>query len=391
MTAEPPPEAREVLSPELVLVSSPEDAQRAREQLAEPLGDGVAESTAPLSAGPVAVSPAAATERPPPPPYPRFELEDVLPEPARGWRRSRTGLTVGFLGALVLGIGYFTETRWDGGTTTNDAAARSATRVVTFSMSVVATHPVPTARQQRATPSTGAADKRSARTIRSKLIPPPRPARAQRFTPVTTKAPPTTTALPATTRAAPTTSATRAPKAPTVKSPPTPKVPPKATARVPSTPAKPLTTVADVENDRTVKSKPTAHPRPQPPPPQPQPQPQPLTASTTLTDAQKRPTAKQPPHPPPPEKVIGFVPTRTWVWSPQQGADGYDVTFLLNGHVVFHARPTKPILVLPSGFRFRAGLYRWTVLSSPPAATAKPIVDSTFRLTEATAAEANRT
>jgi len=105
---------------------------------------------------------------------------------------------------------------------------------------------------------------------------------------------------------------------------------------------------------------------------------------------QKPGTAKGQPQPSQHERPAAFVPTRTWAWSPQQGADGYDITFFHEGRVVFHAHPAEPRLVLPSSFRFQAGRYRWTVRSVPVAATAKLIVDSTFVLTPATAAEANR-
>jgi hypothetical protein len=65
------------------------------------------------------------------------------------------------------------------------------------------------------------------------------------------------------------------------------------------------------------------------------------------------------------------------------------VTFFLEDRVVFRARPAEPRLVLPSGFRFQAGRYRWTVVSVPAAAAGNPIVDSRFVLTAATAAAAN--
>ena len=85
-----------------------------------------------------------------------------------------------------------------------------------------------------------------------------------------------------------------------------------------------------------------------------------------------------------------FVPSRTWGWAPQHGADAYEVTFYLNGRVVLHARSKDNRLVLPRRFRFQAGRYRWTVQPVPSVAEAPPIADSSFTLTPAAAAAANK-
>jgi hypothetical protein len=84
-----------------------------------------------------------------------------------------------------------------------------------------------------------------------------------------------------------------------------------------------------------------------------------------------------------------FVPAHTWAWGPANGAKGYEVTFFREGRIVFRARPTEPRVVMPSSFRFEAGNYRWTVRALPVVGGARPIVDSTFFLTSAGAAEAN--
>jgi hypothetical protein len=66
------------------------------------------------------------------------------------------------------------------------------------------------------------------------------------------------------------------------------------------------------------------------------------------------------------------------------------VQFLLNGHFVLRRRTTRPRLVLPHSFRFRAGTYRWIVQRIPPDAHRRPIVYSRFVLTRAAASRANR-
>jgi hypothetical protein len=56
---------------------------------------------------------------------------------------------------------------------------------------------------------------------------------------------------------------------------------------------------------------------------------------------------------------------------------------------VLHSWPKEPRLVLPKGFRYHAGHYRWTVRAVGEAAKAKLIVDGNFVLTPAAAAAAN--
>jgi hypothetical protein len=288
MISEPPPEDREVLSPELVLVSSPEDARRAREQFAERPGAVPSSPAAPVHAEPIEVigspstppvsvasAPAASIDRSPPPAYPRIALEDLPPEPPRRPRRGRIALAVTLLAAIAVG-GYVTATRWHGSRTTNDAAVRSAPSTLASAKRILGVQPLPTLGRQKTLP------------------------------------------------------------------------------------------------------KPTAHP--------PAARTQPAKPSTGVADGQK-------PQPAAPFIPAGasaaFVPARTWAWTQQGSADAYEVTIFLQGRVVLRARPAKPRLVMPSSFRFHAGRYRWTVRSLPATATGKPIVDSTFVLTPATAAAAN--
>jgi hypothetical protein len=88
--------------------------------------------------------------------------------------------------------------------------------------------------------------------------------------------------------------------------------------------------------------------------------------------------------------AAGFVPPRTWAWAKSKGARAYRLKFLLNGRLVLKMRTTRAHVVLRSSFRFRAGTYRWIVERIPPAPQRRPIVDSTFALTRAVAARANR-
>jgi hypothetical protein len=85
-----------------------------------------------------------------------------------------------------------------------------------------------------------------------------------------------------------------------------------------------------------------------------------------------------------------LVPSRTWGWAPQPGADAYEVTFYRNGRVVLHARSKDHRLVLPRRFQFRAGRYRWTVHPVRSGTGEPPIADSSFSLTPAEAAAANK-
>jgi hypothetical protein len=84
----------------------------------------------------------------------------------------------------------------------------------------------------------------------------------------------------------------------------------------------------------------------------------------------------------------GFVPARVWAWSPRPGARSYLVRFFLNNRQVFSGRTHKTQLVLPHGFRYHAGRYRWLVTATPH--LAQPIVDGTFVLSARSAGAANR-
>jgi hypothetical protein len=94
-----------------------------------------------------------------------------------------------------------------------------------------------------------------------------------------------------------------------------------------------------------------------------------------------------------PSPAIGgsFVPSRVFAWASATGARAYDVRFFLDGKPVLRLRTAAPQLTLPASFRFRAGVYRWRV--TPLLASGRrgaAIVDSAFRLTASTAAQANR-
>jgi len=85
---------------------------------------------------------------------------------------------------------------------------------------------------------------------------------------------------------------------------------------------------------------------------------------------------------------IGFVPARVWAWIPRPGARSYLVRFFLNNRQVFSGRTHKVQLVLPHGFHYHAGRYRWLVTAIPH--LVQPIVDSTFVLSARSAGAANR-
>jgi hypothetical protein len=122
MVFEPAAEAEEVLSPELVLVATPEEAQRARERLPE--RPGLVWSTS---------TPAPPTTRSPVepawfPPYPRIAIEDLLPDRPR--RRNRGPLLLAAcLLVAVAAAGYVAETRWLGGGDTVAAPVAAAAPV----------------------------------------------------------------------------------------------------------------------------------------------------------------------------------------------------------------------------------------------------------------------
>jgi hypothetical protein len=85
-----------------------------------------------------------------------------------------------------------------------------------------------------------------------------------------------------------------------------------------------------------------------------------------------------------------FVPARTFVWGASKGADRYLFRMKLDGRVVLHTQTREPRVTLPSSFHFRVGKYRWTVERIPRSTDGKPIADSAFVLTAATAARANK-
>jgi hypothetical protein len=118
------------------------------------------------------------------------------------------------------------------------------------------------------------------------------------------------------------------------------------------------------------------------------------TTATATTHAVPAPAgtpkpAAPAPVPTPTVTVTGFVPARSWAWDEQKNVSRYEVTFYRDGAVVLRARSTAPRFVLPRGFRFRAGRYRWTVRPYPTTATSPTFVDSSFVLTAQTAAAGN--
>lgn len=92
---------------------------------------------------------------------------------------------------------------------------------------------------------------------------------------------------------------------------------------------------------------------------------------------------------PTPDEAGVFTPARTWVWAPSKGAHAYTFEMTRNGRVVLHGRTPEPRFELPRSFRFQAGAYRWTVRRVPPAAGGKILSDSSFVLSQATAARSN--
>jgi hypothetical protein len=103
-----------------------------------------------------------------------------------------------------------------------------------------------------------------------------------------------------------------------------------------------------------------------------------------------KPARKPKISPGPTKPPVGFVPARTWAWTPSRGARGYVFQLALNGRTVLRVSTKQPRVVLPRSFRFHAGRYRWTVRQVPAAPGARPLGDSTFILTAAVARRANR-
>jgi hypothetical protein len=88
--------------------------------------------------------------------------------------------------------------------------------------------------------------------------------------------------------------------------------------------------------------------------------------------------------------AVGFVPARTFAWAPAVGARRYAFQMTENGRVVLRAETRAPRFELPASFHFRPGTYRWTVRSVPQRPGGKAVAESTFVLTAAQAARAER-
>jgi hypothetical protein len=76
-----------------------------------------------------------------------------------------------------------------------------------------------------------------------------------------------------------------------------------------------------------------------------------------------------------------FSPSRTFAWAPVAGAEEYRVRFYRGGRVVLERRAQQPRFVLPRGFEFRPGAYRWTVQPRRGETYDPPVVDSRFEVT----------
>ncbi|MGZ4463586.1 MAG: hypothetical protein ACXVZP_12245 [Gaiellaceae bacterium] len=85
-----------------------------------------------------------------------------------------------------------------------------------------------------------------------------------------------------------------------------------------------------------------------------------------------------------------FIPSRVFAWAAAPGASSYRILFFWNGHQALSVTSSTPKLKLPAGFRFQAGSYRWQVVPLVSGKPGRPLVDSTFTLSAATAARANR-
>jgi hypothetical protein len=139
MTSEPASDDQEALSPELVLVSSAAVAQRAREALPGPI--------APVISGagePIAV-------RPPPPAYPRVDIEDLPAKPTRRIRRGSVVLLICLVAAAAGVEGYRTTTPWQHSTPTRHVAGLAALPTPTVPVPALARRPTPPQRETSAT------------------------------------------------------------------------------------------------------------------------------------------------------------------------------------------------------------------------------------------------
>jgi hypothetical protein len=65
---------------------------------------------------------------------------------------------------------------------------------------------------------------------------------------------------------------------------------------------------------------------------------------------------------------------------PVAGADEYRIRFYRDGRVVIEDKANTPRFVLPRGFEFRPGAYRWTVEPRQGGMYSPPVVDSRFEV-----------
>lgn len=106
-----------------------------------------------------------------------------------------------------------------------------------------------------------------------------------------------------------------------------------------------------------------------------------VTATPTPAPAPTTPTRRPAPTTTTKSTAKGtFVPSRIFAWAPVAGADHYRVRFYRDGDVVLEARPKQARFVLPPGFEFSPGPYRWTVEPRQGEAYGAPLVDSRFKV-----------
>ena len=74
------------------------------------------------------------------------------------------------------------------------------------------------------------------------------------------------------------------------------------------------------------------------------------------------------------------MPSRIFAWAPVVGAGHYRVRFYRDGDVVLEGLPKQARFVLPKGFAFSPGAYRWTVEPRQGDAYGAPLVDSRFKV-----------
>ena len=76
-----------------------------------------------------------------------------------------------------------------------------------------------------------------------------------------------------------------------------------------------------------------------------------------------------------------FAPARTFAWAPIQGVEEYRVRFYRGDRVVLERRVEQARFVLPRGFEFQPGVYRWTVEPRRGETYDPAVVDSRFEVT----------